>query len=260
MTETYSLRSQYEADVAQTLQNRAALDRNPNLLYWYEQLYREQFRDLCDPAHLRILEIGSGVSPLRRFYPEVTTSDILELDYLDHVFDCHKIDQVAALPDESFDVITLTNVLHHLHRPLEFLQRAANKLKHSGKLVATEPYFSLISTPIFKYLHHEAVNLSISKPELDEIAGPLSSANIALPWLMFVEHPSWVESLRAHYQFDERSLKPFSSLSYMATGGISHRIPLPGPIYQFLFHLDLIVSRTLPQLSASFFTISLTRK
>jgi hypothetical protein len=46
----------------------------------------------------------------------------------------------------------------------------------------------------------------------------------------------------------------------MATGGISRRIPLPGPIYRLLSHIDLIVGRTLPQLSASFFTISLKRK
>lgn len=251
---------QYEADAAETLRNRARLDHNSNLLYWYEQLYREQFRDRPDPKNLRILEIGSGVSPLRRFYPNVITSDILQLDYLDHVFDCHEIDQVAALPDEGFDVITLTNVLHHLHRPLEFLQRAASKLKHGGKLIATEPYFSLISIPIFKYLHHESVNLSISRPELDKITGPLASANIAIPWLIFVKYPSWVEPLRALYQFDEKSLRPFTSFSYMATGGISRRIPLPGPIYRLFFHLDLTVSRMLPQLSASFFTISLTRK
>lgn len=252
--------SQYEADRNQTLRNRAALDRNPNLLHWYSQLYREQFRDLRNPHQLRILEIGSGVSPLHRFYPNVIASDILQLDYLDHVFDCHEIDQVAALPDESFDIVTLTNVLHHLQRPVEFLQRAASKLKHGGQLIATEPYFSVTSTPIFSYLHHESVDLSISKPELIEVSGPLASANIAIPWLMFVRHPSWVEPLRAEYNFDKGSIRPFTSLSYMATGGISRRLHVPGLIYRTLFHFDLMMSRILPRFSASFFTIKLTRK
>src|SRR5256885_13279118 len=110
MSENCSVPSQYEADRLQTLRNREKLDRNPNLLYWYEQLYQEQFRDLPAPQNLRILEIGSGVSPLRRFYSNVVTSDILQLEHVNYVFDCHEIDQIEALPDESFDVISLTNV------------------------------------------------------------------------------------------------------------------------------------------------------
>jgi SAM-dependent methyltransferase len=249
-----------ETDIAQTLRNRAGLERNRNLLYWYQQLYREQFRALPNPHKLRILEVGSGASPMRRFYPNVITSDILELDYLDYIFDCHEIDRFAAFSDETFDAITLTNVLHHLRRPLEFLLRATAKLRPGGKIIATEPYFSFISTPIFKYLHPEQVKLLIAKPELDEVGGPLATANIAIPWLMFVKHPRWVEELRANYLFEEKSFRPFSSLSYMATGGISHRIPLPAPIYRVLFHLDLAISRLLPRLFASFFTIVLTRK
>jgi hypothetical protein len=150
---------QYAADRAETLRNRAKLSANANLLYWYRELYREQFRDFPDPKNIRILEIGSGVSPLRRFYSNIITSDVLDLDYLDYVFDCHQIDQLTAVADESLDVITVTNVLHHLKMPIDFLNRAAVKLKCGGKIIATEPYFSVLSTLIFKYLHHEPVHL-----------------------------------------------------------------------------------------------------
>ena len=50
------------------------------------------------------------------------------------------------------------NVLHHLNNPIRFLNRAASKLKPPGKVIGTEPFFSLLSTPIFKYLHHEPVD------------------------------------------------------------------------------------------------------
>ena len=260
MREASSLPSKYNADRAETLRNRQRLSANPNLLYWYGQLYRDQFRDFPDPSRLRILEIGSGVSPLRRCYPNVITSDVLNLDYLDHVFDCHEIDRVSAIRNESLDIITLTNVLHHLQRPIDFLNRAASKLRRGGKIIATEPYFSFVSTPIFKYLHHEAVDLSASKPELAEIQGPLTTANIAIPWLIFVRNPCWRKLLHDEFEFDEKSLKPFSSISYMATGGISRKIPLPTFAYRFIFHLDLILSRMLPQTLASFFTITLTRR
>jgi 2-polyprenyl-3-methyl-5-hydroxy-6-metoxy-1,4-benzoquinol methylase len=142
--------NQHLADRAATLRNRERLERNKNLLYWYRRLYRDQFSAFARPDELAILEIGSGVSPLSRFHPTVLTSDVMELDYVDYVFDAHDIDQLTGLEDESLDLITLTNVLHHLEKPLVFLHRATTKLKPGGRIVATEPYFSLLSTWIFK--------------------------------------------------------------------------------------------------------------
>ena len=251
--------NQYEEDRALTLRNRARLDANKNLLYWYRRLYDQQFASL-EAASLRVLEIGSGVSPLKRFYDNVLTSDVLDLDYLDYVFDCHEIDHFQPIPDQSLDIIALTNVLHHLKDPIGFLNKAAAKLKQGGCIIATEPYFSALSTLIFKHLHHEPVDFAVEKPVLSEIRGPLASANIALPWLIFVRHKEWRRQLEANFRFTPDSFRPFSAISYMATGGISHRIPMPLLIYQLLFQLDLALSRMFPKLFASFFIIRLTRK
>jgi hypothetical protein len=60
--------NQYAEDRALTLRNRSKLSANRNLLYWYRELYRTQFANFPDPSRLRVLEIGSGVSPLKRFY------------------------------------------------------------------------------------------------------------------------------------------------------------------------------------------------
>jgi SAM-dependent methyltransferase len=260
MSAAAAIQDQYAEDRAQTLRNRARLNGNPNLLYWYRKLYQHQFADLPDPRRLKILEIGSGVSPLQRFHENVLTSDILELDYLDYVFDCHFIDQFDPIADQSMDVIALTNVLHHLEDPINFLNKAARKLKPGGSIIATEPYFSILSTLIFAHLHHEPVDLNIVEPKLAEVRGPLASANIALPWLIFIKRPGWRERLRVNFEFEEGDFRPFSALSYMATGGISRRLPIPGLIYRALFRLDLLLSQAFPKLVASFFTIKLTRK
>ncbi len=251
---------QYEKDRAVTRRNRAKLSRNSNLLYWYGQLYRDQFKDYPKPGQMRILEIGSGVSPLKRFQPNVLTSDVLEFDYLDYVFDCHSIDEVESIPDESLDIITLTNVLHHLQDPICFLNRAASKLKAGGQVIATEPYFSNLSSFIFRRIHHEPVDLDIKEPVLAEVLGPLASANIALPWLIFSKHPEWSARLRERFEFREEGFRPFSSLSYMMTGGISHRLPVPGPIFRIAFQIDRWLSDIFPKQLASFFTIRLLRK
>ena len=252
--------SEKSCDCAVTLRNRARLSANENLLFWYRELYRDQFRGFSDPTALSVLEIGSGTSPLKQFLPKVITSDVLSLDYLDLVFDCHEIDKVGAIGDESLDIITLTNVLHHLKSPVAFLNRAANKLKPGGKVIATEPFFSSLSTPIFKYLHHERVDFEISQPELQNITGPLASANIALPWLIFFRRREWIERLGDAFDVGNCSVRFFSAVSYMATGGISRKMPIPGWLYRRIFPLDLFFSRRFPQLCASFFTIVLSRR
>jgi SAM-dependent methyltransferase len=258
MSSTTITQSQEAKDREATLRNRAQLGANKNLLFWYRELYRDQFRDFPNPAELLILEIGSGTSPLKQFLSNVVTSDVLELDYLDLVFDCHEIDKLDAIKDNSLDVITLTNVLHHLKSPIAFLNCAAGKLKSGGKVIATEPFFSVLSTPIFKYLHHEPVDFQISEPELAKVRGPLESANIALPWLIFFRKREWLQRLNDKFDIASLSARPFSALSYMATGGISHRVPIPRLLYRALFPVDLALSRGFPRLCASFFTIILT--
>ena len=63
--------NQQEAkDRAKTLRNRARLRANRNLLFWYRELYRDQFRNFPDPAALSILEIGSGTSPVKAVSPK----------------------------------------------------------------------------------------------------------------------------------------------------------------------------------------------
>lgn len=254
------LKDQFAADRSVTLRNRSRLNRNHNLLFWYRELYQTQFANVPDPDGLRVLEIGSGVSPLKRFYKNVLTSDVMELDYVDYVFDCHSIDRFRPIADDSLDVITLTNVLHHLSDPIDFLNKAASKLKRGAQIIATEPYFSTLSTWIFKSLHHEPVRFEITEPILSEVRGPLASANIALPWLIFYRHSRWRDRLRTNFDFDEKDFQPFSSISYMATGGISRRLPIPRSIYAALFRLDMMLSRAFPKLLASFFILTLTRK
>ena len=185
---------------------------------------------------------------------------MLNLDYLDLVFDCHEIDKLDAIKDNSLDVITLTNVLHHLKSPIAFLNRAAGKLKPGGKVIATEPFFSVLSTLIFKYVHHEPVDFRVSAPELGELQGPLASANIALPWLIFFRRREWLQRLKENFDVATLSTRPFSALSYMATGGISRRLPLPHFLYRTLFPMDLAFSRYFPHTCASFFTVTLTRR
>lgn len=243
----------YDHDVRVTLANRESLQKNQNLMYWYGQLYGRLFSGIADLNRKTILEIGSGASPLKYFYPQVVTTDVLALEYLDHVFDCHEIDSYKGISDHSIDILTLTNVLHHLRDPLHFLANATKKLKPGGWVILVEPYFSALSYPIYKLLHHEPVDFSVREPRLDGIEGPLSTSNQAIPYKIFFTMREWRERLSGFYDLSMLEIQFFSSLSYMLTGGISHRLPVPGWFYRRYFAFDRRLADLAPTLFASFF-------
>ncbi|WMW66265.1 methyltransferase domain-containing protein [Nitratidesulfovibrio liaohensis] len=250
----------YQRDLDQTLGNLQRLRRNRNLMLWYQELYREMFRAVPDIAQKRVLEIGSGTSPLKMFLPSVITSDVLALEHLSMVFDCHNIADLSEVTNHSIDVITLTNVLHHLRDPIHFLRSATRKLAKGGEVFILEPYFSVLSYPLYKLLHHESVDFNISRPVLDTASGPLSSSNQAMPHMIFFSRPDWLRELGDCYDLDETHVKFFTSLAYMVTGGISRVFPVPHCIYRSYLVLDRFLARALPKLFASFFCVRLVAK
>lgn len=247
-------------DLEATLASRRLLLANANLRRWYERLYRSVLPSGAWLGTDRVLEIGSGAAPLREFLPTCITSDVLPLDYVDHVFDCHEIDRYEGIPDASVDTILLVNVLHHLNDPVTFLVRASAKLAPAGEMVLVEPYFSALSTPIFRWLHHEPVDFGIEAPLLERVDGPLSSSNQALPYLIFFRRPEWRAALAAHYDAGRTRIGFFSGLSYFASGGISRRLPIPAPLYRLLMAVDLPLARALPRLWAAFFVARLPKR
>lgn len=249
-----------EKDRELTLRNRNRLLDNNNLLFWYEKLFAFQFFGIDNVGEKNILEIGSGTSPMKYFYNNIITSDILDLDYLDIIFDCHDIDKCKRIEYGSLDVIVVTNVLHHLKDPLKFLLKASLMLKEGGSVILTEPFFSTISKFIYERIHHEFSSFDISEPLLKDVDGPLSSANIALPFIIFFGRMGWDEPLKSVYKYDASSARFFSCLSYMMTGGISRKLPMPLLIYRCLFRIDLMFSQIYPKLFSSFFVIRLEKK
>lgn len=244
----------YESDLAQTLRNRERLKSNTNLMYWYHELYAELLQREPGIGGMAVLEIGSGTSPLKQFLPNVITSDVLQLDYLDLVFDCHKIADMSAIADHSLDIITMTNVLHHLRDPLAFLRGATRKLANGGRVYFTEPYVSRLSYPLYKLLHHEPVDFSIERPVLSKVEGPLSTSNQAIPHMIMFSRPDWLAEISDCYDIGQTEVHHFTSLSYMVTGGISAQFPVPGWLYRPFFQLDRALASAMPRLLASFFT------
>lgn len=252
--------SRYAHDLTQTRQNRDRLLRHPNLLHWYRQLYSHLFERVPGFSGKTVLEIGSGMSPLKLFYPHVASSDVLQLEYLDHVFDCHDIDHYTSIADRSLDILTMTNVLHHLRNPVNFLERAVVKLKPGGEIVMVEPYFSCVSSPLYRIVHPERTDFSVAQPDLSEVSGPLTSSNQAVPYMLFFTRHDWLSPLSDYYDTRHVRIEFFSSLSYMMTGGVSRIIPLPASWYRALFPLDRFLAQLAPKVFAAFFIARMSVK
>ena len=249
------------ADLEQTRKNRQALFCRPNLLYWYQKLYERILGDDRESvAAMRILEVGSGMSPLKYFYPSVISSDVMPLEHLDLIFDAHRIDRLTEVADASLDMIILTNVLHHLQRPLDFLAAATGKLQIDGRIVLVEPYFSSLSRIVYGLFHHEPADFQISSPCLSEIKGPLSSANQALPYLIFHCRQQWRQQVEENYRIDPVGSFHYTALSYMMTGGVSRELKIPHWIYRCLWRYDAWLARFFPRQLAAFFVVVLVKR
>ena len=85
-----------------------------------------------------------------------------------------------------------------------------------------------------------------------------SSANQALPYLIFCSRKEWLSAIKELYII--KPVEYFSSMAYFITGGISKKIPLPLSLYKILFKADIFLADSLPRITASFFTVHLIRK
>jgi len=248
----------FEEDLKSTILNRERISKNKNLLYWYQISYKKLFNDIKSFNGLRVLEIGSGTSPIKIFYPHINTSDILPLDFVDYHFNALDINTCKQLEGQTFDIITFSNVLHHLERPIDFLTACQKKLNSGGKIIFLEPYLSFFSFPIYKYIHYEKTITNVDEPLIKHIDGPLSTSNQALPYLIFFRNKSWQNLIKQHYKIEY--LTYFTFLSYFLTGGISHNYRIPHILYKIIFKIDLFISKLFPRLFSSFFIIKLCKK
>lgn len=176
-----------------------------------------------------ILEIGSGGGFFKDIVSSVITSDILKLPFVDKQINSNKIPYKI----NSIRAICGVNVIHHIPDVVQFLTEAHRVLMPRGRLVFIEPWPTCLSYPIYKYIHHEEFNKmrDWGIPE----GSPLDAANGALPWIIFKRDEKKFKELFPKLKIIK--IKPFMPFSYLISGGIEMRWPLPTwlfPIIRFL--------------------------
>jgi SAM-dependent methyltransferase len=179
----------------------------------------------------RVLEIGSGAGFLDEFLPDVITSEFLRCDSVNAIIDAHRL----PFREESLKAIVMTDVLHHLPQPRLFFTEAARCVRPGGVVSMIEPWNSLWSRFIYQNLHHEPFLPSVSQWEFVS-KGPLSSANGALPWIIFSRDGNVFE--REFPCWTIEKIKPFMPLLYLLSGGVSFRSFAPSWSFKFFSLLE----------------------
>lgn len=218
----------------------------------YEETYRRFALGLARcPKSGTALEIGSGPGFLKDFIPEVLSADIIPYDGLDLVLDA------ARLPfcDSSLRALFLLNVFHHLRDPASFLQEAQRALQPGGRIFLVDQYLGWLSTPVYRWLHHEPFN----PKALDwafQSQGPLTGANGALAWIVFERDKQRLKALVPYLRIER--YEPILPLSYWLAGGLQAWTLVPGWAAGAALALDHLLITLAPRL-ASFVAIEIVK-
>ena len=188
------------------------------------QVYREWYAVVAAalPSGVGpVLELGSGAGFLSEYIPGLITTEVFPCAGITSVLDGHQL----PLADGALRALVLIDVLHHLPHSRRFLAEAARCVRSGGRVIMIEPWVSRWSRIVYTRLHHEPFRPDAAEWEFPP-NGPLSGANGALPWMIFVrdrtrfarEFPTWaIETIR-----------PMMPFRYLVSGGVSLRGLMPG--------------------------------
>jgi len=231
-----------------TVLRRQIIQRKPFL----RSLYCEWYSLICSrlPAQQdSILELGSGAGFLKDCLPQVITSEVFVLDGVDRAEDATAL----SFGDSTLDAIVMTDVFHHIPDVELFFAEANRTLKSGGRLVMIEPWRTGWSSWVYRHLHHEPFRTATRDWRLPP-GGPLSSANGALPWIVFERDRA--KFIAANPTLEILTIEPLMPMSYLASGGVSMRSVVPGFAYPAIRFLE---RRILHERGAMFALIEVRR-
>jgi SAM-dependent methyltransferase len=192
-----------------------------------------------------VLDIGGGTAHIKELRSDVISTDILAFPGIDVVADAHRL----PFRDGYFAGIVMLDVLHHLERPIEFLNEAARLLKPGGRLAMIEPAMTVLARRFYHHCHEEPVEMNA-----DPFAGVVSDpkrdpfdANQAVPTLLFSTPAACRRVEKVVPLLRVRRVDWLSLVAYPLSGGFKNWSLMPAvlvsPILALEEKIPLVVRR-----------------
>lgn len=203
------------------------------------RIYREWYflikRELDDSTQGPVLELGSAGGFFQEIFPAVISTEVFWVPGIKAVVS----GLALPMPSNSLFGIVMTNVFHHLPHPRKFLQEAERCLMPNGMIIMIEPWVTPWARLVYGNLHHEQFDPAAVKWEFQS-TGPLSSANGALPWIIFQRDYSLFQ--KSFPSLCIRMIQPFMPFRYLLSGGISMRNLMPAWSFSLWSSLEKALS------------------
>ena len=166
-------------------------------LHWWYRARRDILSDLIErkialPADARILEVGCGTGHNLAMLKRFGRVDAIEVDGAARAIASERLGQAVmdsplpglpGVPDASYDLIAILDVIEHVDEDVAGLAGLATKLKPGGKLLITVPAFP------WMWSAHDVVNHHKRRYTRRSLKALVAAAGLKL------EMMSWFNSL-----------------------------------------------------------------
>ncbi len=206
--------------------HKKIIEEKPMLRGVFEEFY--ETCNLLDEKHLSSpgvrVEIGAGVSFIKKIFPKIISTDIKNAPHLDMVLDA----QAMIFENTSVRSIYGINCFHHFPRPEAFFKELERVLFSGGGCILIEPYYGLFARYFYKKVFKEE-HFNMFQGSWDENAksmGVMVGANQALSYIVFKRDLKKFSELFPSLVVVET--KPFSNYArYLLSGGLNFNSLVP---------------------------------
>ncbi|MDY7577616.1 class I SAM-dependent methyltransferase [Herbaspirillum sp. RTI4] len=202
----------------------------------------KEFYDICAASNAKyfsgsgkVLEIGSGVGQIKKYYPDVITSEVIESPIVDMVIDATKMD----IKDGSLRAVYGLNCFHHISDPRSFFKECERVLHKGGGVVLIDPYYGLLANSFYKKAFPTEF-FDKNQKSWSTDSGVMLDANQALSYVVFVRDRAIFEKEFPGMEIVEtRVLNNY--IRYVFSGGLNFKQLIPNIFTPILKIVEILM-------------------